>query len=76
MKKLYIPYIAGEFISSGKRLVIRSPYTGEPIFETFSADNITLNKAIEKAVAAKSIMAALPSWKKEELLLQIAQKIK
>ncbi|MCC7302295.1 MAG: aldehyde dehydrogenase family protein [Bacteroidia bacterium] len=75
MKKLYIPYVAGEFVASGKRLAVRSPYSGEAVFETFSCDHLTLEKALASAFAARGEMQMLPSWKKEEILLHLASRI-
>lgn len=75
MKKLYIPLVGGEFLTSGKRLAIKSPYSGEAVFETFSVDEASLEKALVAALDIRPEMARLPSWKKEKALLHIASRL-
>lgn len=75
MKKLYLPLIGGEFVSSGKRLAIKSPYSGNAVFETFSCTGESVELCVKAAEKARTAMAELPSWKRSEILLFISDRL-
>jgi acyl-CoA reductase-like NAD-dependent aldehyde dehydrogenase len=72
----YKIYAAGNFLETENILQIRNPYTGEVFANTFLANEKIVEFCIVSAVAAKKAMAALPSWKKSEILNQIASSLK
>lgn len=76
MSTEYLPYIGGNFKSTDKKLEVINPYTGEVFANTFLAGEKELEIAIEKANAVKKDMAEMPSYKRYEILMQIASEIK
>ncbi len=74
MKEYYI-YIGGEFEKTSEVLEVCNSYSGQVVGTTFLAGKNELNKAIERAIEAKSQMKSLPSYKRYEILMQIASEI-
>lgn len=74
--KNYKIYCGGEFISTSNELKVTDPYTNEHFATTYLADESTLEIAINLALSAKEKLKELPSYKKAEALLQIANEIK
>ena len=72
----YKIYAAGNFLETENKLQIRNPYTGEVFANTFLADEKIVESSLVSAIAVKKAMAELPSWKKSEILNQIAQNLK
>ena len=68
----YKIYAAGEFISTSSKLMVTNPYDGDIIAMTYSAQKEDLEAAIVKALRVKTEMAALPSFKRYEILMCIA----
>lgn len=69
-------YAAGKFIKTGNVLDVRNPFTGEVFAQTYKADESILNEAIEKAREVRPQLAALPSYIRYEILLQISNELK
>ncbi|MFL5753411.1 MAG: aldehyde dehydrogenase family protein [Bacteroidia bacterium] len=72
----YKIYCGGEFITTEKKMEVRNPYSGEVFAHTYQASEKVLNEAIQKAEKIKEELRRLPSWKKSEVLLQIASELK
>jgi acyl-CoA reductase-like NAD-dependent aldehyde dehydrogenase len=68
-------YCAGEFLTTPKNIEIHNPHSGEIVATTSLASSSLLEMAIEKALAVRHEMAELPSWKRYEILQQIAQEM-
>lgn len=68
-------YCAGEFLTTPTNLEIHNPHTGEIVATTSLASSALLEMAIEKALAVRHEMAELPSWKRYEILQEIAQEM-
>ena len=68
----YKIYLAGEFVSSEQTLSVQNPYNGEVFAKTYLANENQLEIAIEKALISEKEMARMPSYKRYEILMQIA----
>src|SRR2546421_4589140 len=68
--------VAGEWIGSGERIPIRSPYDGREIGLTWLATQKQLEAAIVAAVKASRELREMPSFKRKEILLRIADAIR
>ena len=68
--------VAGEWIHDGERVSIRSPYDGLEIGVTCLAGRKYLESAIEAAVQAFAQSRDLPSFKRKEILLKVAEAIR
>ncbi|NMD00057.1 MAG: aldehyde dehydrogenase family protein, partial [Bacteroidales bacterium] len=71
----YLIYVGGEFLTTEHKLEIRNSFSNELVAETYLATTAELEKAILKATAAKESMKELPSFKRYEILMQIAEGI-
>ncbi|MBI4646714.1 MAG: aldehyde dehydrogenase family protein [Bacteroidia bacterium] len=72
----YKIYCGGSFITTNETLEVRNPYNNELVAETYLAQTADLELAIEKALQTKRLMKEMPPYKKYEILMQIAAKIK
>ncbi len=72
----YKIYVGGEFIETANKLEVRNPFSNELFASTFLAGQEELEQAIQKAQAIKSTLKKLPSFKRYEILMQIAHEIK
>lgn len=72
----YLIYVGGEFLTTEHKLEIRNSFSNEPMAETYLATTAELEKAILKATEAKESMKILPSFKRYEILMQIAESIR
>ncbi len=72
----YKIYAAGEFVQTGKPLNVINPYNGEIVAKTFLGNEDILERAILKAESVASEMRDFPSWKKYEVLTEIATALK
>ncbi|HOU98910.1 MAG TPA: aldehyde dehydrogenase family protein [Bacteroidales bacterium] len=72
----YLIYVGGEFLTTEHKLEIRNSFSNELVAETYLATTAELEKAILKATAAKESMKELPSFKRYEILMQIAEGIR
>jgi len=71
----YPIYVGGEFITTGNKIDVTNSYSGEIVAHTFLAGKNELDKAIEKAQAAKKTMRDLPSYVRYEILMDIVNKM-
>lgn len=69
-------YLAGEFVTSEQKIDVTNPYDNSLIAQTWLASTNQINQAIDKAMAVKSLLAELPSYKRYEILMFIASEIK
>ena len=74
--KDYKPYLAGDFITSDKTLVVTNPFNGDVIAKTWIVGNEEVDTAIEKAISIQKEMAELPTYVRYEALMQIAAELK
>ncbi|MCW3105321.1 MAG: Aldehyde Dehydrogenase [Bacteroidetes bacterium] len=72
----YKIYIAGAFAETTQKLDVINPYTGEVFAQTFLASAEELETGIQKAENVKEELKHLPSYKRYEILMQIADEIK
>lgn len=72
----YEIYCAGEFLKTGKELKVINPYTGEHFASTYLADELLLDRAINKSLSVQEELKHLPSYKKAEILNYIAASLK
>lgn len=73
--KTFHIYAGGEFVD-GKPLAVKNPYDDSLVAKTFQADKAVYEKAVKKAMEVKKETAALPAYKRYEILLQIAIRLK
>lgn len=69
-------YVGGEFCQTLEKLEVKNSYDGKLVGTTYLAGADELEKAIEKAQLAKENMKKLPSYKRYEILMQIAAGIR
>lgn len=74
--KRYDIYVGGVFQTTDQVLEVMNPYSGEIVGQTYLAGTTELENAINAAQAAQRQMANLPAYKKYDILLFIAGKIK
>lgn len=75
MKK-YTPYVGGEFIPTNNSYKVICPWDKQAVADVDLAGTEQLELAITKAENAKELMATMPSFKRYEILMDIAAKIK
>lgn len=68
----YEIYLAGDFITSGQTLQVNNPYDKKPFAQTYLANHDILEQAIKKGLQAEATMAALPDYKRYNILQQIS----
>lgn len=74
--QLYKIYVGGSFVETSLKLDVINPFTGNVLAQTYQASSAELNTAIEKAQSVKEELKDLPSYKRYEILMQIANEIK
>ncbi len=72
----YKIYAGGKFIITSKDLKVKNPFNNEVIANTYLAQTKELEFAITKAQQIKTEMAEMPSFKRSEILMQIASELK
>jgi len=65
-------YLGGEFHAAGEPHEVRSPYDGALIATTFLTPEEKIEEAVATAAAARETIAALPTWRRAELLRALA----
>ena len=68
----YKIYVGGKFVSNNYELEIKNPYNNKLIAKTYLAQNEELNEAIKRAEAVLKIMKEMPSYKRYDILMQVA----
>jgi len=71
----YPIYVGGEFITTNNKIDVTNSHSGEIVAQTFIAGKNELDKAIEKAQAAKKAMRDLPSYVRYKILMEIVNKL-
>jgi len=69
----YPIYVGGIFVETNKKIEIVNSYTREHLATTFLASKDELDNAIIAAINAKEEMKLLPSYKRYDILMKIAQ---
>ena len=69
-------YCAGNFITTNRKIDVINPFTGKPFASTFLAGNDELEQAIRAGLAVQEEMRKLPSFRKYEILMHIAGKLR
>jgi glyceraldehyde-3-phosphate dehydrogenase (NADP+) len=72
MAKRYKYYLGGRWIDSKKRLTVYSPYDGALIADCAAASEADYSAAIAAAEKAFAAAREMPSYRREEVCLQIA----
>ncbi len=75
MQAHYPIYCAGEFIRSNKPLPVIFPFNGQVIAETYLADHAMLERAIQAGQTAQAELKKLPTHRRADALLTIAEGI-
>ncbi len=73
--KQYQIYVAGKFISTQNVLNVEQPYTQEVFAETFLATPENFEEATQAAENVREEMAKLPTFKRYQILKEIAEKM-
>ncbi len=68
LQEAYPYYLAGEPINANQDLEVTDKFTGKVVTRVALADEGAIDAAIDKAVAATEAMAALPSFRRQEIL--------
>ena len=69
-------YLAGEFVTNNQMIDVTNPHDNSLVAQTWQASAKQINHAIDKALAVKSQLFNLPSYKRYEILMFIASEIK
>lgn len=72
----YKIYVGGAFVETATKLDVVNPFTKEQFASTFLAGKEELEMAIQKAEAVRMELRKMPSYKRYEILIQIAEEIK
>ncbi len=72
----YLIYCGGDFIATSKMLNTVNPFTKKEFATTYQATEKELDHAIKKAQEVLVLLKKMPSFKKQEILLFIANEIK
>jgi acyl-CoA reductase-like NAD-dependent aldehyde dehydrogenase len=75
LKSRYPFYLGSKPVLNGADLPVTNKYTGEIVSTVTKADRNAIEKAIELAVSAAKPMKELPSYKKQEILYQVIDRI-
>ena len=68
--------VAGEWITTGQRVEINSPYSGKLIGSTWLGTRKNLESAISAAEDASAELRQIPAYKRKDALLSVAAKIR
>ncbi|MEE4198895.1 MAG: aldehyde dehydrogenase family protein [Bacteroidales bacterium] len=71
----YKIYIGGEFCSTPRKLKVLTPFDNRVIAETYLAGKEELERAIVKAQSVKSVLRDMPSYKRYNILMHIADQL-
>src|SRR3954464_2251181 len=68
--------VSGEWVSSGRRIGIHSPFDGQFVGSTFLANREHLDKAIASAARSSTHVRELAAYQRKDVLLRIAAAIR
>ncbi|OFY86877.1 MAG: aldehyde dehydrogenase [Bacteroidetes bacterium RIFCSPLOWO2_12_FULL_35_15] len=72
----YKIYVGGEFVETQNKLKVVDPFTQQVFATTYLGGSEELEMAIKKAESIKEELKNLPSYKRYEILMQIANEMK
>lgn len=75
IKSQYPYYLGGKPIMANTDLEVKNKYTGEVVANVARADRKAIDKAIELATKSFEVMRELPSYKRQDILNDIIEKI-
>ncbi len=74
MAKIYPYYLANKAVFANEDLEVADKFSGEVVYKVAMADESAIDQAISKAVEAEKTMAAMPSWKRQEILMHCVKR--
>ncbi|MEN8258281.1 MAG: aldehyde dehydrogenase family protein [Thermodesulfobacteriota bacterium] len=74
MPKIYPYYLANKAVFANEDLEVTDKFSGEVVYKVAMADEDAIDQAIAKAVEAEKAMAAMPSWRRQEILTHCVQR--
>lgn len=76
MSKEYKMLIGGEFVSTGEKLEVRSPYNNEVVGTTTICGDKENEKALKTSHASFKVLKELPSYKRAEYIMKVSYGLK
>ena len=76
MKERYPYYLAGRAVTAKGELAVYDKYTGEVATRVSQADGKAIETSIAAALAAEDAMAALPAYRRQEILAHCVERFK
>ncbi len=76
LNEAYPYYLAGKAVYANQDLEVTDKYSGRVVTRVALADEIAIDKAIDRAVAAREAMASLPSFRRQEVLEHCVRRFK
>ncbi|TAN22561.1 MAG: aldehyde dehydrogenase family protein [Acidobacteria bacterium] len=76
MARLYPFVIGGELVSPEHKVVVHSPFDGDPVGECGDATGLEVERAVEAAAAARAPMAALAGWQRSQALSELENAVR
>ncbi len=73
--EIYPIYVGGDFRKTSRPHRISNPFNHEVVAETYMAGDEELDEAVEKALTVRNELRDMPSYRKYEILMQIAGEI-
>jgi glyceraldehyde-3-phosphate dehydrogenase (NADP+) len=71
----YPIYLAGQFETTSSQLKVISPYSGECVYQTYTAGKTEFEAAVKAAQAASATMGSLPIYERYRILQQVSTDI-
>ncbi|MBE9491405.1 MAG: aldehyde dehydrogenase family protein [Bacteroidetes bacterium] len=65
-------YVAGNYVKTGNILNVYNPFDQSLVAQTFYGSHENLEEAVSKAISVQEVLKELPSWKKYNILSDIA----
>jgi acyl-CoA reductase-like NAD-dependent aldehyde dehydrogenase len=76
LNEAYPYYLAGKPVYANQDLEVTDKFSGKVVTRVAMADEAAIDRAIDRAVAAKGAMAALPSFRRQEILEHCVRRFK
>ena len=76
MENNYQIFVGGEFKETDNVLSVTNPFNNKVVAETFLAGEAELEEAINKAISVQDELTDLPSWRRYDILMQIADQMR
>lgn len=68
-------FAGGEFVSSGKELLVTNPHDGEAVGRTWLAGEELLERSLTRAMEALPRLWEMPAWERAKALSQLSAKL-